>query len=744
MSTFLGNQEKTVYIEDVIQQQKPQKNNISPYLTDKDRERGFFPSCRTDRFDWQKNNAMLDLNTNKKPAQQQEQDTQGKWNKLIMKTENERVSRRCITPNSNTYQSSQRVLNPNLLGTPKFEGIKVYKNQINDNWQKRRQDGHEKAIEFKHQKNIDQYIPNEFVIPNTEGREKRDFSRLGRTEFSNREQISQILVDKSLNNICDDSKISKSLTPDRCLYQKTHLKSGLIPTEERNEMQRINRSKSQKQQGGQIKYLLTDNSSIISNNTNNTHNTCSVEKISKKYVNKQLKHKINEESKDFWKDMTQNDVWKEEIQLRNEFKYGRNCTREYILQENPMFKEGSAQSYLDFISETNLKTDLQRKKQNTVKTTQQRPACSKSPQNKFQDNILTNTSSANYSQKDLIVENRVNSKSPFKNSQKEKSEIHSVLSYRTCDNNQQKQSLNYKLQSEYSKSPSSKFNTNVLRNSIKENLTYSKSPARNSFLTRSETHSNLNLYKQNQHNKQVSQLSKSPSARIITNQEYPKLQSKSPSRYQSNNTYSKIYSSNNSNNQQKNQRINNEQQNARQNSKSPSQVSQRAPLSQVNNNSNKQIYQNRPRQQNQQNDDNTSIKSIVQNLFQEKSNYQNQQNRTQKDNNDNFSILSYSVSQIGGCSKEQQSPIKKYGNKSCLNEGILFYEDSSVISHISKLNKSQVSQITTQNKKIINQNQDKENVQFASQTVKKQREMSKSPRSSKIGSSQVGSLLKHF
>ncbi|KAL4459809.1 hypothetical protein ABPG74_003335 [Tetrahymena malaccensis] len=742
MSTFLGNQEKTVYIEDVVQQQKQHKNNVSPYLTDKDRERGFFPSCRTDRFDWQKNNAMLDLSVNKKPAQQQDQSTQGKWNKLIMKTENERVSRRCMTPNSNTYQSSQRVLNPDLLGTPKFEGIKVYKNQINDNWQKRRQDGHEKAIELKHQKNINQYIPNEFAIPNTEGREKRDFNRLGRTEFSNREQISQILVDKSLNNICDDSKISKSLTPDRCLYQKTHLKSGLIPTEERNEMQRINRSKSQKLQGSQIKYLLTDNSSIISNTTTNTHKTSSVEKVSKKYVNKQLKHKINEESKDFWKDMIQNDVWKEEIKLRNEFKYGRNCTREYILQENPMFKDDSAQSYLDFISETNQKADLQRKKQNTNKTSQKGHECSKSPQNKLEANTISNKQSFNYPQKDLLFENHIYSKSPLKNSKKENSDMYSVLSYKTCDNNYQRQKMNLKQQSEVSKSPSSKINTNILRNSIKENMSYSKSPVRNSFLARSETHQNLNLLKQCENN---NQLSKSPSARIISNQVYPKqaLQSKSPSRYQSNNTYSKIYSSNNSNNnnQQKNYKNNQEQQIARQNSKSPSQVSQRAPLSQINNNSNKQVNQSR---QIQQNDDNSSIKSIVQNLFQEKFNYQNQQSKTQNDNNDNFSILSYSVSQIGGSSNKQQSPIKKYGNKSSLNEGILFYESSSAISRISNLNKSKVSQITSQNKKIINQNQDKENVQFDAQTIKKQREMSKSPRSSKISSSQVGSLLKHF
>ncbi|KAL4506691.1 hypothetical protein ABPG72_000262 [Tetrahymena utriculariae] len=742
MSTFLGTQEKTVYIEDVIQQQKQHKNNVSPYLTDKDRERGFFPSCRTDRFDWQKNNAMLDLSVNKKPVQQQDQSTQGKWNKLIMKTENERVSRRCMTPNSNTYSSSQRVLNPDLLGTPKFEGIKVYKNQINDNWQKRRQDGHEKAIEMKHLKNINQYIPNEFAIPNTEGREKRDFSRLGRTEFSNREQISQILVDKSLNNICDASKISKSLTPDRCLYQKTHLKSGLIPTEERNEMQRISRSKSQKLQGGQIKHLLTDNSSIISNTTKKTQNTCSVGKISKKYVNKQLKHKINEESKDFWNYMTQNDVWKEEIKLRNEFKYGRNCTREYILSENPMFKEDSTQSYLDFISETNQKTDLQRKKQNTAKTSEKRHEYSKSPQNKQESNNLPNKSSINYPQNDLLVQNHELSKSPFKKSQQEKSEIHSILSYRTCDSNQQKQNLNFQQQNEFSKSPSSKVNTNIFRNSIKENLSYSKSPVRNSFLTRSETHSNLNLQKQSENNKQ---LSKSPSARIITNHEYPKqaLQSKSPSRYQSQNTYSKIYSSNNSNNQQKNYNNYQEQQFARQNSKSPSQVSQRAPLSQINN-SNNQAKQYMQRQSNQQNDDNSSIKSIVQNLFQEKFNYQNQQNKTQQDNNDNFSILSYSVSQIGGGSKEQPSPLKKYGNKSCLNEGILFYESSSAISRISNLNKSQVSSITTQNKKVINKNQDKENVYFAAQTIKKQREMSKSPMSSKISSSQVGSLLKHF
>lgn len=58
----------------------------------------------------------------------------------------------------------------------------------------------------------------------------------------------------------------------------------------------------------------------------------------KKYVNRAQKRKLVDEDKKFWKEMKSDSIWKEELNIRGGNTYGQNCTKEYILAENPMFK----------------------------------------------------------------------------------------------------------------------------------------------------------------------------------------------------------------------------------------------------------------------------------------------------------------------------------------------------------------------------------------------------------------------
>jgi len=80
----MDSETKPMFVEDFFEDKRQASRIV--FANEKDRERGFYPSCRTDRFDWQLSNAVVGFDSHKK-IDNVRKSTGGGWNELIQKTE---------------------------------------------------------------------------------------------------------------------------------------------------------------------------------------------------------------------------------------------------------------------------------------------------------------------------------------------------------------------------------------------------------------------------------------------------------------------------------------------------------------------------------------------------------------------------------------------------------------------------------------------------------------------------------
>lgn len=103
--------------------------------------------------------------------------------------------------------------------------------------------------------------------------------------------------------------------------KQTHLKQGLVPIEQRDDMIRLNRNqKSPMQSSNKFKNLLLGQN--LENTDYHKDNSVDPPKGTKKHFSNSQIPGLDPE---FWKDMQSNLMWKNEIEQRSQEKYGSHC-----------------------------------------------------------------------------------------------------------------------------------------------------------------------------------------------------------------------------------------------------------------------------------------------------------------------------------------------------------------------------------------------------------------------------------